>query len=169
VSAYVHDRAHVLAIVRTALEGPSDPRDVRPDNVWHGPSWSVLEPAALAELDWQQAGKAWRRLEHSNAEDVARLLYDENVSSVRYRYADADESGMVPPVEPFTMRDVTRARRLATTDALCALSSLEYQSCEHPEWPTSEGQRFCEAFRRSLCDFLSRGSDCWSISDEINA
>lgn len=167
MSAYVHDPAHVLAIVRTALEGPTDPRDVRPDNVWHGPRWAALDDAAMSELTWQEQSKAWRRLDHLNAEDVASMLYDENVASVRYRYADADTSGMVPPVAPFTISDITRARRLSVVDALCALSSLEYQSCEHPEWKTSEALRFCEALRHSLCNFLSRGSDCWSISSDV--
>jgi hypothetical protein len=169
MSAYVHDRTHILAIVRTALEGPSDPRDIRPDNVWYEPRWSAVTDAALAETTWQEAGRTFRQLGWQNAEDVAAMLYGENVASVRYRYADADEAGMVPDVPTFTMTDMRRAPRLAATDALCALASLEYQSCEHPEWGQSEALRFCEAFRRALCNFLSRDSKCWSIHDPETA
>lgn len=167
MSAFLQDRAHFLAVVRTALDGPADPRTVSPDNVWYGPHWSAVSDAALAEMNWQDAGKTFRRLEHSNAEDVAEMLRDENIASVRYRYGDADEVGMIAEEPAITLHDITRkGRRLSAVDALSAISGLEYQSCEHPEWQESEARRFLEAFRRSLCDFLSRDADCWSIRDD---
>lgn len=167
MSAYVQDRAHVLSIIRTALEGPADPREIRPDNVWHGPRWSAIPTFLLADIHWSEHGKVWRRLDWLNAEEVAGMLYDENVASVRHRYAEDDE--MIPAVAAFTMSDIKRARRLTATDALCALSGYEYQSCEHPEWSSSESLRVVEALRRCLCDFLARDSDCWSIPDAVMA
>jgi hypothetical protein len=165
VSAFILDRAHILALTRTAIDGPSDPREIGPGNVWHGVNWTTLPVRELEH--WSEV--AVGRTDWQTAEDLARLLYDENVASVRYRYADADESGMVPTEVAFTMSDIRRARRLTAADALCALASFEYQACEHPEWSDGEAARFCDAFRRSLCHVISRGSDCWSIRDEVSA
>lgn len=166
MSAFMQDKAHFSAIIRTALQGPSDPRAISPDSVWHGPRWSALPADALAELDWQQQGQAFRRLEHNTAKDVATMLYDENVASIRHRYADADESSMVVDEPPFTIAEIMRGRRLMAVQALQAISGLEYQSCEHPEWNTSEALRFLESFRLALCSFLTRDVEgCWSIHD----
>jgi hypothetical protein len=169
VSAHMVSRTHVLALVRVAVEGPSDPRTVCPDNVWHGPRWSALPPAELDGLTLQQVCAVWRRVDWTSCEDLARLLWDANAASVRIRYVDADQAGMVPDVAPFTMSDVRRAHRLSAVDALQALAGYEYQSCEHPDWHESEALRFCERLRRSLCDFLARDSDCWSIPEVMLA
>jgi hypothetical protein len=58
-------RSHVLALVRVALLGPSDPHTVSPDTVWHGPRWSGLPLADLDVLTLLQLGAvvARRRLD----------------------------------------------------------------------------------------------------------
>lgn len=162
-------RAHLLALVRVALQGPSDPREVSPDNVWRGPRWSALDLDDLAGINWRQQLQVWRQVDHLNAEDVAGMLYDANAASVRYLYADADVAGMVPAVPAFTLAAVTSARRLTAVEALNALAGYEYQACEDPRWRGSEARRFCESLRRSLCDFLTRNAGCWSIPDTVPA
>jgi hypothetical protein len=169
MSAHMVTRAHILALVRLALLGPSDPRAVSPDNVWRSPRWSALPLTALDDLTLSQLGAVWRRADWTTCDDLAGLLWDANVASVRYRYADADEAGMVPDVAAFTMGDVRKAPALSATDGLQALAGYEYQSCEHPDWPGSEALRFCENLRRSLCDFLTRDSGCWSIPETVPA
>ena len=37
---------------------------------------------------------------------------------------------------------------------LKAIACLEYQSCEHPDWPTSRARRFCEELRDRCIDRL---------------
>jgi hypothetical protein len=169
VSAHMQARAHFLAIVRTALEGPADPRDVSPDNVWHGVRWYAVPDRELREIDWRQLPLFARRLDWETAEETVALLYDENAASVRYCYAGADEADMVPGEPSFTTADIHRGRRLSAVDALCAIRGLEYQSCEHPEWADGEARRFLAAFTRELVGFLSKESDCWSIRDEVAA
>jgi hypothetical protein len=167
VSAHIQERAHFLAIVRTALEGPADPREVSPDNVWHGVRWYAVPDRELREIDWRHLPLFARRLDYDTAEETASLLYDENVASVRYRYADADD--LIPDQPPFTVADIRSGRRLTAVDALCALRGLEYQSCEHPEWADGEARRFLAAFQRELVAFLTKDSDCWSIRDRVLA
>lgn len=164
MSAFVHDRAHILALVRTAIDGPAESVG-SPDLAWHGVSWLTLPRRDLAH--WSEAVSG--RTDWQTAEDLARLLWDENVASVRARYADADESGMIPDEPPFSMWEIHKARRLTAADALCALASFEYQSCEHNEWEDGEAARFCDAFRRTLCHVVSRDSECWAIHDGADA
>jgi hypothetical protein len=38
--------------------------------------------------------------------------------------------------------------------ALKAISCYEYQSCEHPEWKTSQVRQYCEQLRRALIGCL---------------
>jgi hypothetical protein len=169
MSAHMVTRAHVLALVRLALLGPSDPRTVSPDNVWHGPRWSALPLADLDGLTLSQLCTVWRGVDWTTCDGLAGLLWDANAASVRYRYADADDVGMVPDVAAFTMADVHKAPALSAVDGLQALAGYEYQSCEHPDWHESEALRFCESLRRSLCDCLTRDSDCWSIPEAMPA
>lgn len=162
MSAYVVDREHLLALVRTAVEGPSG-RGVYPDNAWHGLRWYAVPDRELRSIGWRESEVHVRRLDWTTVEELARLLFDENVASVRYRYADADESGMIPDEAPFTMGDVRRAPRLSVGTALGALDCFEYQACEHDEWADSEARRFCDAFRRALCHAVSGYS--WSVAE----
>jgi hypothetical protein len=169
MSAHIQDRAHFLAIIRTALEGPADPREVSPDNVWNGVRWYAVPDRELRDIDWRQLALFTRRLDYDTAEETAALLYDENVASVRYRYDDADDAGLIPQQPPFTVADIRRGRRLTAVDALCAIQGLEYQSCEHPEWADGEARRFLAAFQRELAGFLTKDSSCWSIRDTVQA
>jgi hypothetical protein len=156
MSAHMVTRSHVLALVRLALLGPADPRTVSPDNVWHGPRWSALPLADLDGLTLSQLCAVWRRADWTTCDDLAGLLWE-------------DEADMVPDVAAFTTGDVRKAPALSAVDGLQALAGYEYQSCEHPEWHESEALRFCESLRRSLCNFLTRDSSCWSIPEAVPA
>ena len=43
---------------------------------------------------------------------------------------------------------------MGVVEALKALDCYEYQSCEHPEWETSEAFEFCRAMRNLLIGCL---------------
>lgn len=161
MSANVVTPAHIAALVLTAISGPTDPGAVHPVNVWHELHWSALPVADVADLPFPACMQAWRRLDWTNAEHVAGMLYDENVASVRYHYGN--DAGLIPAVPPFTTSSIRAARQLSAADALQALAGYEYRACEHPEWLHGEARRWCSSFRRALCDVVSSGSDCWSI------
>ena len=56
------------------------------------------------------------------------------------------------------------ARRLTTVQALKALDSLEYQSCDHPSWPTSAAAQYLERLRRALiCALPGYDEADWEI------
>jgi hypothetical protein len=69
------------------------------------------------------------------------MLLAENFRSVNHRYAEEGEpAGMYeyrePKVGPIGYNPV---------QVLKAIHCLEYQSCEHPEWETSEARAFLKA------------------------
>ena len=62
---------------------------------------------------------------------VAAALFEENCRSVDHRYAEVNERDYV-----FTYR--AGARQLSPVQVLKACKGLEYQSCEHPGWESSD-------------------------------
>lgn len=79
-----------------------------------------------------------RIIEFRNADEVGRLLWEENFRSVDYRYNEHNEHNERP--EPaYTFEGVE-----TPLDAWVVYKQLEcydYQSCEHPEWLDSEAYR----------------------------
>lgn len=72
-------------------------------------------------------------VEMSNAKQIGQMLWDENHASINYRYS---EDSSAPEYEPemieAQLNDAILARQIAC---------YGYQSCEHPEWETSEAYR----------------------------
>lgn len=83
------------------------------------------------------------------ATKVGRMLWVENLRSVADRYPD-DRSGGRPG--PNGLRDTQifcyvyteQPYRLTPSQLKYALECLDYQSCEHDEWPASEAHAFIE-------------------------
>jgi hypothetical protein len=79
-----------------------------------------------------------RILGYDEAVGIGRMLHAENVASVNYRYGEATkpEFRLCPwaTFHPFSRVQIVKA-------AYC----LDYQSCEHPGWPTSEACRLLAA------------------------
>lgn len=76
--------------------------------------------------------------------DVATILRDENIRSVRARYPDAnlaDECG----VESYRYRPVTD--RIDPIVVLKSIACLDYQSCETDDWPTTRAYRLLETIK----------------------
>jgi hypothetical protein len=144
VSAYVVGKAHIDAILTTALE----PR--WPDS----PSY------------WYEPNGERRNITQRTASDLGQKLLDENVRSVRYRYADGDLPGPLDASyrNPYTF---TRGRVLTAPEMFLALDGLDYQACEHPEWETSEAYAIVQALRswtwRGLPGYDE--ADTWEVRD----
>lgn len=83
-----------------------------------------------------------RKLSHETATEVGRMLLLENYKSVYHRY---DSGPKVELEEPYSYHP-TRFKK-DPVQVLKAISCLEYQSCEHPDWKNSEAKAFCEALK----------------------
>ena len=67
--------------------------------------------------------------------EAGQLLWDANVDSVDYRYAESTEPG--------TYTYAYRARPTTLGQVARSLTNYVYQSCEHPGWPGSEAREMC--------------------------
>lgn len=155
MSANMVDKAHVDALVATALHGPEG-RESGPDNAWHTLRWYDVNPRSVG---WDQLESITRRVEFDNVESLGDELIAANLDSIHYRYPDTiDDPEATPgPIERYWEQPYSfpvRTRRLSAVAALKALNSYEYQSCEHPGWDGSSAERFCDSFRRALIHHL---------------
>lgn len=157
MSAWVVEREHVDVMLRYGMSKPSDRM-----------TWFAGEPDEIeydGDYDAYMAalGEIRRELNPNTADKVGRMLMQENVASVCYRYDD-DTADMYEDALAYTYQDP--GYTLTHSEALKAVSCFEYQACEHPGWRGSEAQRFCEALRDRACSALASGPWGWD-KDEL--
>lgn len=157
MSAYVVSKAHIAALVRLGLAGPSG-RTVSPDSAWYRIYWGS------------------RSLDHETAQRTARMLADACVASVKYRYPDDTDDTLPGPMDHYwtdadLVFDIHGARPLTAIEGLKALDGFGYQSCELPTWRESEAYQFCDSLRGALIATLPGYSDAetWSIDERVLA
>jgi hypothetical protein len=80
-----------------------------------------------------------RQLTPKTAGHVGAMLLAENRRSVNHRYDEEEIE------EPYTF-DLLPGR-VDPVVVLKAIQCYEYQTCEHPEWESSEAKEFCDALR----------------------
>jgi xylose isomerase len=80
----------------------------------------------------------------SMADTTGRVLWGENVRSVAYRYSNHDHTAEAAEVAEYTWAEtpVLTGGALAKT-----LGCLNYQSCERPDWETTEASKLIERLR----------------------
>lgn len=118
MSAFQVSPAHIGAILRWYLFdlGPAE---------WR-PRWRDHQPT------------------REDAIDMAAALAFECYRSVRYRYPDGELPGPVAFEDSPVVVDVSNLgvyKQLSAVGVIKACHCLEYQSCEHPEWQSSEAKR----------------------------
>ena len=111
MSAYIVGRAHINALLRVGLDGPSD----NPGRMQaYGPYWHMADEA--------------RHLTYETVDGVGQMLTDANVRSVRDRYPD-DTDDTLPGsgdwIEPYTYPTFGEVRQLTAVEALKALDGYE--------------------------------------------
>ena len=113
--------------------------------------------------DYEAALKRTKReVTDDNAETWGAALLAENRRSVNHRY---DEDEIETPYV-FTQYD----GQFNPVAVLRAISCYEYQSCEHPEWKTSEARAFCAALTDRMIGILPGYDKApWEISDPDEA
>jgi hypothetical protein len=179
MSAYVVDKEHVDLLTRFALRGLG-----REGFSW----WQVNE-------EGQYAG--WRKLDElATGEDPERfspsqfgqLLLSENVKSVSHRYSepgretyygaevagemeDTPDEELPGPCDRFYLAPylyTDPGYTLTPGELFAAIDCLDYQSCEHPGWRTSEAFALLEALRNAagrMVDGYAKAPWGWTAAD----
>lgn len=147
-----------------------DPAHIREISIFAG-NKRRIHPCDLATI-------ARRHGEHETAElvqgyapaervarAIARILWRENVASVIYRYPDCAGDYAAAPGWPEGFEESELAASITTgactyprvtnpVHILKMVSCYEYQSCEHPDWPTSFAHELCDRIRRAAISAL---------------
>lgn len=182
MSAFMHDSAHVDALVHAALRFP------RHALTWTIPGDDVESPVIPGLMI--RPFRSLNAFDREAATRIGRILLRENAESMAYRYnmkdLDNEADDGTRPIEylsylsqadGYDYNDAEAGitpmpwRFLPAVAILKALSSYEYQSCEHPEWATSEAKSFCDALRDALIGALPgyQDADTWTISAGVPA
>ena len=98
-------------------------------------------------LTWYHKGER-RQLTQDNIEATGQMLLDENIKSVSYRYSDSPVTDLPGKIDadyliPFKFKYLEHIP--SPLETIKITECYEYQSCEHPDWETSEARAFCQA------------------------
>ncbi len=96
-----------------------------------------------------------------NATEIGQILLMRNILSVAHRYAQAADTG---PADTYRFRPWIEAP--SALGIMKGCSSLDYQSCERPDWAFTMAYRIICAIRDWACSGLPGWSDApgWSFS-----
>lgn len=99
---------------------------------------------------------SWRHIDYEDVSKVGSMLLNENIKSVSFRYTDEPKYLLYSYVAPRIYPTPIQALKL--------ISNLDYQSCEHPEWETSEAKACLTYLTQWLIAQLpGYDSAAWSI------
>jgi hypothetical protein len=133
MSAYIVSKNHILYLVTAALS-----RKI----CLHGCHW------------WPVPGESYKTLracDYPLAEEMANLLWRENLASVSCRYPN-ESSATLPGAREkrfiITRRDLATVFEFDPVQVFKACDCYEYQSCEHAGWHASEARAFIEGLRQ---------------------
>lgn len=173
MSAFVVGKAHIDGLIVGGLKLVQPGSPLR----WFWPQLGLEDEAAA-----YRRGDPWgpeairlyserrRELTTETAGRVGAMLWAENRRSVDHRY---DEEEIEPVYEAPNSRQLARVGAVDPLVILRALSCYEYQSCEHPEWESSEAHAFCDALRATAIRRLPGFDDApgWELRslDELRA
>lgn len=155
MSAFIVEKAHIDAMVQAGIRSgsPATGGFTLRWQVGDRPEWT--EDVTLEAYSVAVQERA-RELTRETANRVGAMLWNENKRSVDHRYNEAND------------REVYRFASSRVTNPVAVLKAIhcyEYQSCEHPEWETSEAHAFCEALSGAMVRSLP-GYDAaeWAIA-----
>lgn len=135
MSAFVVSDEHLSLLVDALMDGPGDV-PIRPDMSWDC-RWTLPEDDQTPGPDagWERRmADHQRRTRHPRqigTADLYLMLWRENVRSVAYRYSE-------PEMEYEPGRYKRLPYRMTPVETLHAIACYEYQSCETPDWTTTE-------------------------------
>jgi len=150
MSAWVVSKEHIHAMLRSGL------RHLYPFPL----KWFAVRD--VRDMTFPELDEVRRALNYETADQVGRMLIDECVTSVRHRYdATAEDEDLPGPISQYWLGkyvfpegEVMGDGGPTQVEGLKLIACYEYQSCEHPEWETSEAKQFCDALRKHLVEQL---------------
>jgi|SRR5580704_2747759 hypothetical protein len=96
-----------------------------------------------------------------NATEVGRILYAENIRSVRRRYKeDFGNDGADYAYTPFNLF----ATKAASKQVVRACYCLDYQSCENDDWEDTQAALILSAIERHAAFNLCEDDKTWEIN-----
>jgi hypothetical protein len=140
MSAYLCDKNHFIYLVSAAMSPNIGRHTVR----WH---WGT-ENVQRGEL---------RCADFETAADVANMLIRENLASVSFRYAGDKTSDTLPSAGDYSAvieADFHVFHEFSPVQVLKAINCLDYQSCEHAAWRSSEARAFLNALQSAAIHAL---------------
>lgn len=138
MSAFIVSPAHIDALIQAGIRAGHPARGGY-TLTWEHDHEPGTEEGARTRTNTRH------QLTRETGNRIGAMLWNENKRSVDHRYDRA------------TDREVYRfaeSRVTAPVAILKALSCYEYQTCEHPEWETSEARAFCTALRDAVITML---------------
>lgn len=157
MSAFVVSKVHVDLLVRAALEAKEHGSPFqwwRVDGSGKYEGWRRLDPLAEG-LDDESEHPA-EYMVRCSPSAAGQLLVSENVRSVHHRYPGDDvDAGELPgPCDAFYMGPYVYedpGYTMSPGEVFKAIDCLDYQSCEHEGWTTSEAFSFLRSLRDAYC------------------
>ena len=153
MSAFIVDRQHIWYLVQAATS-------------------NSLGMQHSHSLRWYHNGVSYHLpcMDYEQMAQVGQMLWDENVTSVKYRYPDCGWDELPGPIDceyQYGEHDGCSAGRppVDPVAVLKACDCYEYQSCEHPGWEESESHSYIQALRRHAWHSLPGYDDAsWEVS-----
>lgn len=114
-------------------------------------SWAAEDPASTApeELTYREL-RGLGRDDELMLNSLGAMLLVENARSLEHRFGDS------PEIEPYEFKQVEASWLDDPEMCFRPIAAYCYYSSEHPDWPSSEAFRFCEALEQTLVISLPR-------------
>lgn len=107
---------------------------------------------------WLRIGEKYDYLNYDHAEEVGKILMDENIRSVNSRYAQDTGSD-------YKFEYDATAHKRPMGNIIGALECYEYQACETDDWHTTNAHEIVQQLRRHLLKTIAEkdGTYTWGI------
>jgi len=173
MSAYIVDKVHIDLLVQAMLETYHKPFYVHRFEPTEVTLPVTTSPAVDPVPEEVRHLYVWGDI--SEADFMGRILWAENLESIKYRYP-TDAEGQWPGPAGLTTDDVycyayerlPSHGNIPAVTVLKAIQGYEYQSCEHPGWSTSIAHAAIERLQSDAIGRLPGYEDApWEATDRL--
>lgn len=138
MSAFIVADAHIDALISYAVQRGLD----------------YYNPAAKTRVD----------VTKSNAEELGRMLLDQNVRSVGYRYSGRIDNEEKNAAADYTFKPWPLTQPLSAVQIIKACDCFDYQACETDDYEGTAAWRLIQAIRAAASTALPGYNDAaWGI------
>ena len=117
-------------------------------------------------FSWYDEKMNYHRFTHEDVNTVGAMLWLENKKSVEHLYGPKSE-GMWTHFKEYVYEDPEHGGEVDWVQVLSAIACYRYQSCEHPEWLTSDAFHFVQALEKRAIQNLPGYNDAaWEVTAE---